>query len=68
MTPTTRRPLALRLIERLRFTNPERRGHRRPVPRVVASPILGDASAAGGAALPLRAAFFSLARHGYFGT
>lgn len=55
--------LALRLIERLRFTNPQRRGHCRPVPKVEASPILGDASAAGAAALPLRAAFFSLASH-----
>lgn len=60
-------PLALRLIERLRFTNPERRGHRRPIPQVVASPILGDASAAGAAALPLRAAFFSLAPQVSFG-
>lgn len=51
-------PLAEALASRLSFTNPERRGRRRPVPTIMASPIAGDVSAIGAAALPLRAAFF----------
>lgn len=46
------------VIPRIHFTNPERRGHHRPVPRIVTSPIAGDATAIGAATLPLRAAFF----------
>ncbi|MEG3125926.1 ROK family protein [Sphingomonas sp. GB1N7] len=51
--------LALRIAERMRFTNPERRAHRRPVPRIVPSKIGSDAAAIGAAMLPMRAAFFS---------
>lgn len=51
-------PLADRIIERITFTNPERRGYRRPIARVVASTLVGDAAAIGAATLPLRAAFF----------
>ena len=50
--------LAERIIARIRFTNPERRGHHRPAPQILASAILGDAAAIGAAMLPLRAAFF----------
>lgn len=51
--------LAARIVERIRFINPERRGHHRPVPRIVASSIRADAAAVGAAMLPLRAAFFA---------
>lgn len=51
--------LAARIVERVRFINPERRGHHRPVPRLVASSIRADAAAVGAAMLPLRAAFFA---------
>lgn len=51
--------LAARIVERVRFINPERRGHHRPVPRIVASSIRADAAAVGAAMLPLRAAFFA---------
>jgi predicted NBD/HSP70 family sugar kinase len=50
--------LATRLIQRIGFTNPERRGHHRPVPKIVASSIRGDATAIGAATLALRGAFF----------
>ncbi|KQN90965.1 ROK family transcriptional regulator [Sphingomonas sp. Leaf231] len=50
--------LAQRIVERISITNPERRGFHRPVPRIVASTLDGDAAAIGAAALPLRAAFF----------
>lgn len=50
--------LAHRIIDRITFTNPERRGHHRPIARIVASTIGGDAAAIGAATLPLRAAFF----------
>lgn len=50
--------LARRIIERITFINPDRRGHRRPSARVVASMIDGDAAAIGSATLPLKAAFF----------
>ncbi|KQN00610.1 ROK family transcriptional regulator [Sphingomonas sp. Leaf25] len=50
--------LAARIIDRVRFTNPERRGHHRPAPRIISSVIDGDAAAIGAATLPLRAAFF----------
>ncbi|MBB4088190.1 ROK family transcriptional regulator [Sphingomonas carotinifaciens] len=50
--------LAQRIIERIAFTNPERRGFHRPAPRIVVSTIHGDATAIGAATLPLRAAFF----------
>lgn len=50
--------LALRIAERIRFTNPPRRGFHRPAPRIVPSLVTGDATAIGAAALPLRAAFF----------
>lgn len=51
--------LAERIIARIRFTNPERRGHHRPAPRIVPSAIGPDAAAVGAAMLPLRAAFFA---------
>ncbi len=50
--------LADRIIARIRFTNPERRGHHRPAPRITPSVIGPDAAAIGAAMLPLRAAFF----------
>lgn len=50
--------LVQRLIERISFTNPQRRGFHRPAPRIVASAMDGDATAVGAATLPLRAAFF----------
>ncbi len=50
--------LARRIIEHIRFTNPERRGHHRPLPRIEPSVIGPDAAAIGAAMLPLRAAFF----------
>jgi hypothetical protein len=46
------------MIDRIRFTNPARRGHHRPEPRLVASTIGSDAAAIGAAMLPIRAAFF----------
>jgi len=46
------------LIARLAFHNPERRGYRRPMPRLMASHLAGDATAIGAATLPLKAAFF----------
>ena len=51
-------PLAERMIDRIRFNNPARRGHHRPEPRLVASTIGSDAAAIGAAMLPIRAAFF----------
>lgn len=51
--------LAAKIVERVRFINPERRGHHRPVPRLVVSSIRADAAAVGAAMLPLRAAFFA---------
>lgn len=50
--------LASRIGERIRFTNPERRGLHRPAARILPSTIDGDAAAVGAATLPLRAAFF----------
>ncbi|HET9510968.1 MAG TPA: ROK family transcriptional regulator [Sphingomonas sp.] len=50
--------LADRIIDRIAFTNPERRGYRRPMAKIVTSTIVGDAAAIGAATLPLRAAFF----------
>lgn len=50
--------LAERIVERMAFTNPQRRGFHRPAPRIVASAMNGDATAIGAATLPLRAAFF----------
>ncbi|WP_336620699.1 ROK family protein [Sphingomonas sp. 2R-10] len=50
--------LAQRIVERIAFTNPERRGFHRPAPRIVGSAMGGDATAIGAATLPLRAAFF----------
>lgn len=50
--------LAARIIERVSFTNPERRGFHRPAARILSSIIEGDAAAIGAATLPLRAAFF----------
>lgn len=50
--------LAERMIARIRFTNPARRDHHRPVPRLVPSTIGSDAAAIGAAMLPTRAAFF----------
>lgn len=52
------RALSRLLIPRIQFTNPERRGHHRPVPKIVTSTIEGDATAVGAATLPMRAAFF----------
>lgn len=54
--------LAGRLIPRLSFTNPLRRGRNRPVPGIVPSAITGDASAIGAATLPIEAAFFEAHR------
>ena len=51
--------LAERIIARIRLTNPERRGHHRPAPRIVPSTIGPDAAAIGAAMLPLRTAFFA---------
>ncbi len=51
--------LAQRLVDRIAFTNPQRRGYRRPAPQIVASVMDGDATAIGAATLPLRAAFFN---------
>ena len=53
------RVLADRIIARIRFTNPERRGHHRPAPRIAPSAIGPDAAAIGAAMLPLRTAFFA---------
>lgn len=50
--------LADRMIAKMRFTNPARRGHRRPLPRMVHSTVGVDATAIGAAMMPLRAAFF----------
>lgn len=50
--------LAEELIRSLRFHNPERRGHARPMPVLIASELSVDATALGAAALPLNAAFF----------
>ncbi|MEK9213283.1 ROK family transcriptional regulator [Sphingomonas sp. 2378] len=50
--------LAERMIERILVTNPARRGHHRPVPRLIPSTIGSDAAAIGAAMLPTRAAFF----------
>ncbi|BCI69928.1 ROK family protein [Sphingomonas sp. S17] len=50
--------LASRIAERIRFTNPERRGFHRPAARIAPSMIGGDAAAVGAATMPLRAAFF----------
>ncbi len=49
--------LATRIADRIRFTNPERRGFHRPSTRIVPSTIDGDAAAIGAATLPLRTAF-----------
>jgi predicted NBD/HSP70 family sugar kinase len=51
--------LADRIIARIRFTNPDRRGHHRPAPRIAPSAIGPDAAAIGAAMLPLRTAFFA---------
>ncbi len=51
--------LAEKVTARITLTNPDRRGHRRPVPRIVASSLPEDAAAIGAATLPLRAAFFT---------
>lgn len=51
--------LAERIIARVRFNNPERRGHHRPAPRIAPSAIGPDAAAIGAATLPLRTAFFA---------
>jgi predicted NBD/HSP70 family sugar kinase len=51
--------LADRIAARIRFTNPERRGHHRPAPRIVGSAIGTDAPVIGAAMLPMRAAFFT---------
>lgn len=51
--------LAERIIARVRFTNPERRGHHRPAPMIAPSAIGPDAAAIGAATLPLRTAFFA---------
>ena len=50
--------LAERIAARIRFTNPERRGHHRPAPRIVHSAIGEHAAVLGAAMLPLRSAFF----------
>lgn len=52
--------LAERMAARITLTNPERRGHRRPMPRFVASQLPSHAAALGAAMLPLRAAFFQV--------
>lgn len=49
--------LASRMIAKIRFTNPARRGHHRPEPRLMASRIGSDAAAIGAGMLPMRAAF-----------
>jgi predicted NBD/HSP70 family sugar kinase len=49
--------IAARIAARIRFTNPERRGHHRPMPRIMPSQIGQDATAIGAAMLPMRAAF-----------
>ncbi len=51
--------LAQRIVDRIAFTNPQRRGYHRPAPQIVASVMDGDATAIGAATLPLRAAFFN---------
>lgn len=48
-----------RIAARLRFTNPDRRGHHRPTPTIVASSVGTDAAAIGAAMLPMRGAFFT---------
>lgn len=50
--------LAQRIVGRISFTNPERRGFHRPAPHIVVSAVGDDATAIGAATLPLRAAFF----------
>ncbi|KQM38747.1 ROK family transcriptional regulator [Sphingomonas sp. Leaf10] len=50
--------LAERMIARVHVTNPARRDHHRPMPRLVPSTIGSDAAAIGAAMLPTRAAFF----------
>ena len=52
--------LASRIAQRIRLTNPERRGFHRPSARILPSTIDGDAAAIGAETLPLRAAFFDL--------
>jgi len=51
--------LAERIARRICFTNPERRGHHRPAPKILASSIGSEAAAIGAAMLPMRAAFFT---------
>ena len=51
-------PLANRLIADIRFYNVPRRNVPRPVPKLVASKVSGDAAAIGAAATPLKAIFF----------
>lgn len=50
--------LAQRIGQRIHLTNPERRGHHRPVPRIQPSEVNEDAAAVGAAMLPFRGAFF----------
>lgn len=50
--------LADRMATRIRFTNPARRGHHRPVPHVLSSTMGNDAAAIGAALMPMRSAFF----------
>lgn len=50
--------LAARIAARICFTNPGRRGHHRPAPRVIASSMGVDAAVIGAAMLPMRGAFF----------
>ena len=50
--------LAEAIIPRLEYVNPPRRDHPRPVPSIVPSQVIDDATAVGAASIPLRAAFF----------
>ena len=50
--------LGRKLIPRLSFFNPPRRGRPRPIPKIVCAEALGDASVVGAATLPLKALFF----------
>lgn len=54
--------LASRLGSRIELFDQRRRSIERPVAKVVASEVEGDAAAIGGAMLPLRATFFATAR------
>jgi predicted NBD/HSP70 family sugar kinase len=52
------KPLALRLMNYAEFYNRRRRGETRPTPRIMVSPMNGNVTAIGAAAMPLKYSFF----------